>query len=151
MKIQTAIKSAIALALLTQSAVALAGTPAANTFNISAVNAQAYIINGQNNPPLTLVRGQTYLFQMVSLAGVHPFWIKTAPSTGTANGFSDGITSSSGVVQGQSGNTLLTFVVPASAPNSLFYACQNHTSMTALMSVVDDAILKDGFEELSPR
>lgn len=146
MKIKTLTQFGAALLLAISSAFAPAGNTA-NTFNISAVNVQAYIVNGQNNPPLTLVRGQTYFFQMVNLAGVHPFWIKTVPSTGTANGFSDGLTSSGPGVQGQSGNTLLTFVVPATAPNALFYVCQNHVNMTALMSVVDDAILRNGFED----
>lgn len=132
--------------LLSQSAFALAGTPPAGSFNISAVNTQNYIINGQNDPPLTLVRGQTYFFQMDNLAAIHPFWIKTVPSTGTGNGYSDGLTSNGPGVQGQSGNVLLTFVVPATAPDSLFYICQNHTNMTALISVVDDAILQNGFE-----
>ncbi len=147
MKIRTLVQFGSAFLLSVVTLFASAGAPAANTFNVTAVNVQAYIVNGQNNPSLTLVRGQTYFFQMVNLAGVHPFWIKTVPSTGTANGFSDGLTSNGPGVQGQSGNTLLTFVVPATAPNSLFYACQNHTNMTALMSVVDEVILRNGFED----
>ena len=145
MKTKTLTRLCSAVLLTIASATALAGTPA-NTFNISAVNTQNYIINGQNDPPLTLVRGQTYFFQMDNLAAIHPFWIKTMPSTGTGNGYSDGLTSNGPGVQGQSGNVLLTFVVPATAPNSLFYICQNHTNMTALISVVDDAILQNGFE-----
>jgi hypothetical protein len=146
MNIKMILRAAAVVVFLAQTANLQAGTPAPNTFNITAVNFQAYIVNGQNNPPLTLVRGQTYFFQMVGLGSNHPFWIKTVPVTGTFNGYSDGLTSSGPAVQGQSGNTLLTFVVPATAPNSLFYACQNHSGMTALMSVVDEVILRDGFE-----
>ncbi len=130
------------------AALALSVSAQAQTFNISAVNAQNYTINGELDPTLTLIRGQTYLFQFVNLASVHPFWIKTIASAGTANGYSDGLTSDAagGAVQGQSGNVLLTFVVPQSAPNTLFYNCQNHTAMTAPINIVNEVIFAAGFE-----
>lgn len=59
------------------------------TYNVTNSGASAYVIDGNNNPTLTLVRGYTYYF-VVSAPG-HPFWIKTAQTTGTANAYNDGL------------------------------------------------------------
>jgi hypothetical protein len=132
----------------TAAVFALSASAHAQTFNISAVNTQNYTINGELDPTLTLIRGQTYFFQFLNLASVHPFWIKTIASAGTLNGYSDGLSSDviGGAVQGQSGNVLLTFLVPQTAPNTLFYNCQNHMAMTAPINIVDEIIFATGFE-----
>ena len=52
----------------------------------------------ENNPDIYLVRGQRYRFA-VSVNG-HPFYIKTAPVTGTGSQYTDGVTSNGA----QSGN-----------------------------------------------
>jgi hypothetical protein len=88
----------------------------------------AWNINGMANPPLTLTRGQTYTFQ-VSATG-HPFWIKTAQTLGNANAFAPGVFNN-GIDSGT-----VTFAVPATAPNTLFYQCGVHTAMTGTITVV---------------
>lgn len=59
------------------------------TFSVTNSGAGAYIIDGNSNPTLTLVRGNTYYFE-VSAPG-HPFWIKTTQTTGTSNAYNNGM------------------------------------------------------------
>jgi hypothetical protein len=68
----------VALALF-----ALFGLPknaVAADFTVGSSGQGAYVINGQNNPTLTLTRGKTYTFDVA--VSNHPFWIKTAPEIG---------------------------------------------------------------------
>ena len=54
-----------------------------------------YVIDGANNPTLTLTRGQTYEFNVNASVGMpHPFWITTAlgGSDVNANAYSLGVT-----------------------------------------------------------
>ena len=73
---------------------------------------------------LHLIRGKTYEFE-VSSPG-HPFWIKTAQTTGTGI-FTDGITNN-GTTNGK-----ITFTVPLDGPDTLYYNCQFHSSMTGIL------------------
>ena len=59
------------------------------TFNVTNAGAGAYVIDGNSNPTLTLIKGNTYYFA-VSAPG-HPFWIKTNPNTGTSNAYNNGL------------------------------------------------------------
>ena len=93
------------------------------------------------NPDLTLLRGTTYTFQ-VNTVIQHPFWIKTSPSTGTLNGYSGSGLSANGV----SSATLVTFNVPADAPDTLYYDCGNHFEMQGIINIITDQVFKDGFE-----
>ena len=101
----------------------------ATTFSVSSSGSAAYIIDGQSNPDLTLVRGETYVFDL-NVTG-HPFWIKESPTTGTGNAFDQGV-SGNGQSSGQ-----LTFTVPATAPDALFYICQFHGAMQGRLNIVD--------------
>jgi hypothetical protein len=108
---------------------------AATTFNVSVVagGMSSYLIDGANDPTLTLTRGQTYTFNVTS--GGHPFWITTAPGAGDAeaNAFTLGVTGN-----GSSPGTV-TFVVPASAPATLFYQCSFHDPMSGTLNIVSAA------------
>jgi hypothetical protein len=88
-----------------------------------------YVINGVNDPNLSLQREHTYTFE-INAPG-HPFWIKTAQVTGTGSAYNSGVTNN-GVDSGT-----LTFVVPADAPNTLFYVCEFHIAMTGRIDVLD--------------
>src|SRR4029078_2845072 len=89
-------------------------------FNVTNNFASSYVIGGTNNPTLTLTRGQTYTFTL-DVVG-HPVWIVTARGAAEVNmnAFNSGVTAN-----GASTGTL-TFVVPASAPSTLFYQCGFH-------------------------
>jgi hypothetical protein len=113
----------VAATIVGCTSLSAASTPVSN------VGASAYNIQGTNNPTLTLVRGVTYLFS-VNASG-HPFWIKTARSTGTGSAYNSGVTGN-GVSAGQ-----LTFAVPTNAPNQLFYNCQFHTAMSGIINLAD--------------
>ena len=90
------------------------------TFNVTSITG-AYVVNGINNPPLSLYRGQTYTFN-INASG-HPLFIQTTTPYNSANIYSNGVTGNGA----QTGT--LTFVVPLDAPNTLYYVCQYHSSM----------------------
>lgn len=98
-------------------------------YTVTSVGTTAYSINGTNNATLTLTRGAAYTFT-VNASG-HPFWIKTAATTGTGSAYNTGV-----VNNGVSAGTL-TFTVPASAPATLFYICQFHALMKGTLNIVD--------------
>jgi len=82
-----------------------------------------------SNPTLTLVRNVNYTFS-VNASG-HPFWIKTVNSTGTENNYGSWVMNNGDDV----GN--ITFLVSGSAPDTLYYNCQLHSSMAGTINVVD--------------
>lgn len=103
--------------------------PPADTFVISNIGSTAYSIDGITNPALTLERGLTYVFSIT--AGGHPFWLKTVQSTGQTNSFSGGV-----IGNGLDMGTII-FVVPQTAPDTLFYNCEYHNTMAGTINVVN--------------
>ncbi len=106
------------------------------SFSYDVVNsgASAYVFTGEgltnsSNPNLTLKRGSTYTFNVT--APGHPFLIKSVQSTGTNNTYDNGVTNN-GAVSGS-----VTFTVPADAPDTLFYNCEFHLSMTGTLTIED--------------
>lgn len=103
-------------------------------YDITNIGSSSYLFNGGgltngNNPGLTLQRGKTYSFT-VNAPG-HPFLIKTVQTTGSANGYNNGVTNngaSSGVI---------SFTVPSNAPNTLYYICEFHSSMTGIITITN--------------
>jgi hypothetical protein len=89
----------------------------------------AYLIDQVANPDLPLCRGATYVFA-VNAPG-HPFYINSVRGTGTANAYNDGVTGN-GATNGN-----VTFVVPATAPETLYYNCAIHPAMTGTIRIVD--------------
>lgn len=111
---------------------------AATSFDVTNNGSAAYVIDGANNPTLTLTRGQTYTFTVNALG--HPFWITTARGAGDteANAFAQGVTGN-----GASPGTV-TFLVPASAPATLFYQCGFHDPMGGTLQIVAGASVPSG-------
>ena len=106
-------------------------------FAVSNSGTSSYLINGEANPELHLVRGQTYTIS-VNAAG-HPFWIKTTATTGTGDQYNDGVTDN-GTSVGE-----IVFTVPLDAPDTLYYICQFHGAMQGVISVSDaPAPIPDG-------
>src|SRR6478752_6462478 len=54
----------------------------AQAFSVTASGLTAYIIDGNNNPTLTLQRGVTYVFNLNGTA-IHPFYFKSSLGFGT--------------------------------------------------------------------
>ena len=93
---------------------------------------------GVANPDLTLYKGLTYTFQ-ISTYPDYPFWIKTAPSTGTADAYAGTGLSANGITS----FTTITFSVPADAPDTLYYNCGVHSTMAGTIEVV---VFRNGFD-----
>jgi hypothetical protein len=104
-------------------------------FNVTSFGSSAYTIGGSNNPSLTLTRGETVTFS-VNAPG-HLFYVNTQRTTGTSNQYGDGVTG-----QGVTSGTL-TFVVPETAPNTLFYQCGVHSPMGGTLNIVDPVGVPD--------
>ena len=104
------------------------------TYDVTNSGSSSYIFNGEglsnsSNPDFTFRRGSTYTFN-VNTPG-HPFYINAAQGTGTANTYNSGV-ANNGAVSGT-----ITFTVPTDAPNTLFYNCEFHGSMTGMINVTD--------------
>jgi len=103
------------------------------TFAVTNSGSSEYVINGENNPALYLVRGQRYNFS-VDAAG-HPFWIKTAASIGSGDQYNTGVTNN-----GEDAGVVV-FEVPLTAPDVLYYISQFDIAMTNELRVVNFATL----------
>jgi len=125
-------KPIVSVALIVVAIFGAPGQAAAADFTVSVINF-AYSINGQANfPTLTLTRGKSYTFVNVDGSGfVHPFGIQTFPTTQGGTLFSAGISGDAPLVDGT-----MTFNVPASAPSTLYYNCQNHDFMFGQINIV---------------
>jgi hypothetical protein len=146
MKAASLLRLPAALGLALLSSLATAGT---TTFAVVNNGFGAWTIDGQDNRPLTLVRGETYVFDLTGVAAVHPFNINTINITGNGNRYNVGVTNN-----GATGNTDITFVVGAGAPSSLHYNCANHGAMNGSITIVDpvvDPIFADSFDPLPGR
>jgi hypothetical protein len=97
--------------------------------------AQKYSFSGASNglnPPIILVRGTTYTFNVTSTG--HPLWIKTSRTAGTGSAYSTGVTNN-GTSSGS-----ITFVVPQAAPNLLYYVSENDVNLSNEIYVVNSTI-----------
>ncbi len=108
----------------------LTTSPDSQIFTVTNSGTSDYLINGANDPTLTLLRGVTYQFN-INASG-HPFWIQTVPSP-----YSAGNTYNTGVSNNGTAVGTITFTVPQNAPNTLYYVCQVHPSMTGTINIVD--------------
>jgi hypothetical protein len=89
---------------------------------------------GKNNPNITLYRGQTYTFN-VDASG-HPFNIMTEPvPSGIASDGSTSVLYSTGVVGNGTDKGKVTFTVPTTAPNNLYYQCGYHSAMHGIFNI----------------
>ena len=99
-------------------------------YKVTRTNVTSYNIDNEPNAALTLIRGNTYTFNLF-VQGDFPFWIKTAPTTGTGDQYNSGVT--------RNGSTVgtVTFTVPQDAPNTLYYSCQNQSLMQGTITIID--------------
>ena len=104
-------------------------TAAPNTFNVTNNGSGNYVINGNSNPTLSVIEGQTCTFN-INATG-HPFWIKTVSSFGIVNQYNSGVTNN-----GEDNGTII-FVVPYDAPSTLYYNCEYHSSMAGTINVTN--------------
>jgi Cu/Zn superoxide dismutase len=110
------------------------GSTESKTYDVTNSGSSAYIFNGEgltdaSNPDFTFKRGSTYTFNL-SVSG-HPFLIKSVEGTSTTNQYDSGVTNN-GAVTGS-----IIFTVPSDAPNTLYYNCEFHGSMSGTLTIVD--------------
>jgi len=99
-------------------------------FRVTNKGNSSYTIDYQDNPTLTLVRGNTYVFNL-TLQGIYPFWIKTAPVLGIGQAYNSGV-SRNGATIG-----LISFTVPQDAPDTLYYISETQSNMQGVFNIVD--------------
>jgi len=98
------------------------------THTVTNSGASSYIVDGSGtNPSISLRRGLTYTLNINSSG--HPFWIKTAQVTGTGSAYNTGVANNGADVG------TITFRVPLDAPDTLYYICQFHGSMTGVFNI----------------
>ena len=89
-------------------------------------------LNGTvNDPALTLVRGQKYIFHNRSSG--HPFRIQSTPNGNAGTQYNTGVTNNDGAAP-----TDIIFDVPHDAPNTLFYQCTAHPNMGGVLHIGPD-------------
>jgi hypothetical protein len=108
------------------------GSSAGTTVVVTANGSSNYVVGGASNATIPVVRGATYTIQ-VSAVG-HPFWIQTV-----SGAYSSGDIYSTGVTNNGTELGYITFQVPADAPNTLYYVCQNHSAMAGSITVTGTA------------
>lgn len=104
------------------------------TFEITNIGAISYVFNSddlkdEENPNITLKRGSSYTFN-INAPG-HPFFINSVQGTSDANTYNEGVTNN-----GTEAGTV-TFEVPTNAPDTLYYNCEFHASMTGIFTIED--------------
>ena len=107
-----------------------------NTFSITNSGSSDYVFAGDakfftaatNDPVLYLTRGETYKF-VVNATG-HPFQLRASNGGSAYN---------TGVTNNGQANATITFVVPMSAPATLYYQCTAHSGMGGVINIVGAA------------
>ena len=100
------------------------------SFTVTNSGLGAYVVSGVSNPTFNLVKGNTYTFA-INASG-HPFWIQTV-----SGGYSSGNVYSTGTTNLGTDNGTITWTVPTNAPDTLYYACQYHSSMQGTINLID--------------
>jgi hypothetical protein len=104
--------------------------PIVADFFVSNDGSTSFLINGVANDSITLIRGETYVFEIDAIG--HPFWIQSEPAPYNANAiYNEGI-EGNGSEEG-----IILWVVDESAPNTLYYVCENHSSMSGVINIIN--------------
>ena len=127
----------------------------AATIDVTASGASAYLFNSHysgNNPTLYLRAGHTYAFNLQQ-GGSHPFFLQTVSGGYSAgNAYSTGLTHvttagtvTTGAVGAQSSGVLY-IEVPSGSSSTIYYVCQNHSSMAGkiVLGSITDTFTGDG-------
>jgi hypothetical protein len=102
---------------------------AQTTFTVTGVCCSAYDIDGQQNPTLTMVRGQAYDFKLID-CDFHPFNIQS--TSGIAGTPYSNVTNNPGT------RGIVTVTVPTDeTADTLYYQCGNHPPMNGIINIVD--------------
>lgn len=112
----------------TDNMIELHEPPAGGSFVVSSTST-GFVVNGSEDPKITLVRGYTYTFS-INTPGDN-FWIKTDPTTGIVDAYNIGVTNNG------TNNGTLTFIVPDAAPNLLYYVSEVNSAKQGQIRIVN--------------
>jgi hypothetical protein len=87
-----------------------------------------YVVNGASNGLINFEKGKKYKIH-VNASG-HPFWIQSV-----SGAYAIGSVYSSGITNNGTQVGYITVELPQSAPDNLYYACENHGTMNGGISV----------------
>ena len=104
------------------------GLTIVDTFNVVNNGTVAYVINGDTNPNLTVVRSFSYFFT-INTSGSN-FYLKTASGVGLSNQYGLGVTNNGAAVGG------ILWTVDAGAPSTLYYQSQQNSGQTGTINVI---------------
>lgn len=88
---------------------------------------------GENDPLITLVRGQQYKF--TNTMNMHPFRVQSTPNGSVGTQYNAGITNN------DVSNGTLIWNIQFDAPNTLYYQCTSHTAMGGPFYIVDNGAI----------
>jgi hypothetical protein len=127
----------------------------AATIDVTASGSSSYLFNSHysgNNPTLYLRAGHTYAFNLQQ-GGSHPFFLQTVSGAySSGNAYSTGLThvTTAGVVTtgavGAQSSGVLYIEVPSNTSTTIYYVCQNHSSMAGKIVIgnITDTFTGDG-------
>jgi hypothetical protein len=98
------------------------------TFTITANGTTDYVINGANDPALSIIRGHRYVFN-INTPG-QPFRIQTVASP-----FGSEVAYTTGMTNPNIDSGVMIWEVPFDAPSQLFYVSQNTPAMSGSITV----------------
>ena len=132
-RLSISVPSSITLPTLTQ--------PSGVSYNVTNPGAGKYgwagAASGENINIGPLYRGSTYTFNVNAVG--HPFYLTTDNGTNFSSGGYYG-EYTSGVTNSRTDNGTLTFVVPANAPDTLYYQCGYHSTMIGAITIKSLAV-----------
>jgi len=122
----------------TVNAISFRGTGTISYFTVTVNGSTKFVIDGTQQPTITLYRGVTYRFdQSDSSNGSHPFRISTTAEGGDAPGTTyNGSNGSSGAYR--------QFIVPTNAPDTMYYNCSVHSGMGGTINILSGSVDTDG-------
>jgi len=88
---------------------------------------------GENDPLITLTRGQQYKF--TNTMNLHPFRVQSTPNGSVGTQYNAGITNN------DVSNGTLIWNIQFDAPNTLYYQCTSHTAMGGPFYIVDNGAI----------
>jgi len=114
---------------------------AVSYFTVTVNGSTKFVIDGTQQPTITLYRGVTYRFdQSDSSNGSHPFRIST---TAEGSQYSSGSSSSYNGSNGSSG-AYRQFIVPTNAPDTMYYNCSVHSGMGGTINILSESVSTGG-------
>ena len=114
---------------------------AVSYFTVTVNGSSKFVIDGTQQPTITLYRGVTYRFdQSDSSNGSHPFRIST---TAEGSQYSSGSSSSYNGSNGSSG-AYRQFIVPTNAPDTMYYNCSVHSGMGGTINILSESVNTGG-------